>query len=162
MSMVGPDDVRRASRGAPTRPPLAAVALGLVAASVTLLFVWSVWAFVGPILWRVVAAIMFAPLNDHLLALAPRQRNLAAILTLLVVIAMGVLPAVIPSVFLLDQAGMVYAAIRSGQIDIPATFNRVQAILPGWMTSLMHRIGITDLDSLREQFPSASRTACRC
>jgi predicted PurR-regulated permease PerM len=90
-------------------------------------------------------------LNERILSRFPKRRNLAAILTLLVVIAMGVVPSVALSMFLLDQAGTIYAQIQSGQIDIPATFERVQAIMPGWMTGLMRRTGITDLGSLREQ-----------
>ncbi|WP_380931649.1 AI-2E family transporter [Sphingomonas qilianensis] len=132
-------------------PPLAYLAFGVLAAVVSVIFVWSVWAFLGAILWSVVAAIMFWPLNNRLLARFPARPNLAAILTLLVVIAMAVLPTVALSMFLIDQAGTIYAGIQSGQIDIPATFARVQAVLPNAATRLLRETGITDLDSLRNQ-----------
>jgi hypothetical protein len=94
---------------------------------------------------------MFWPLNNRILSRFPGRRNFAAFLTLLVVVTMGVVPGVALSMFLLDQAGAIYAQIQSGQIDIAATFERIQAVLPGWMAGLMRRTGITDLDSLREQ-----------
>lgn len=53
--------------------------------------------------------------------------------------------------FLLDQAGTIYAGVHSGQIDIVRLFARVQAILPGWTTGLLQRSGIMDLGSFREQ-----------
>lgn len=130
---------------------LAHLALGGVAVAVTVVFIWSVWAFLGAILWSVVAAIMFWPLNNRILSRFTGRRNLAAILTLLVVVTMGVVPGVALSMFLLDQAGTIYTQIQSGQIDIAATFERIQATLPGWMVGLMRRTGIADLDSLREQ-----------
>ena len=127
------------------------LAFGFVVAVVSVVFVWSIWAFLGAILWSVVAAIMFSPINDRFLSLFPRRTNLAAILTLVIVIAMGVVPVVALSMFLLNQAGTIYAAVHSGEIDIPATFSRVQAVAPGWVTSLMQRTGVTDLNSLGEQ-----------
>jgi predicted PurR-regulated permease PerM len=144
-------DTRRAERRPWPDLTLVHLALGVVAVAVTIVFLWSIWAFLGAILWGVVAAIMFWPLNNRILSRFPGRRNFAAFLTLLVVVTMGVVPGVALSMFLLDQAGAIYAQIQSGQIDIAATFERIQAVLPGWMAGLMRRTGITDLDSLREQ-----------
>lgn len=146
-----PQDIRRAELPSPSGSTLAYIAYALILGVISVVFVWSIWAFLGAILWSVVASIMFWPLNNLLLARLPNRRNVAALLTLFVVIAMGVLPAVALSMFLLDQAGTIYAAIQSGEIDIPATFERIQAILPDWITGLLRRTGITDLDSLRAQ-----------
>jgi predicted PurR-regulated permease PerM len=144
-------DTRRAERRPRPNLTLAHLALGVVAVAVTVVFLWSIWAFLGAILWSVVAAIMFWPLDNRILSRFPGRRNLAAFLTLLVVVTMGVVPGIALSMFLLDQAGAIYAQIQSGQIDIAATFERIQAVLPGWMGGLMRRTGITDLASLREQ-----------
>ncbi len=133
------------------RSRLMTIAFGFIVAAISVIFVWSVAAFVGAILWSVVATIMFSPLNEWVLARFPRRKNLAAAVTLLVVIAMAVLPAVALTMFLLDQAGTIYAAVQTGQIDIAATFERLQASLPDWTTGLLRRTGVTDLDSLREQ-----------
>lgn len=130
---------------------LPAVAFGVITAVLSIIFLWSIWAFLGAILWGVVAAIMFWPLNLRLLARYPGRPNLAALLTLLTVIAVAVIPVVALSAFLIDQAGAIYGGVRSGRIDIPATFARIQAIAPGWMTAMLRQTGITDLDSLREQ-----------
>lgn len=127
------------------------LAFAAVVVAVSAVFAWSVWAFLGAILWSVVAAIMFWPINSRILSRYPRQRSLAAALTLIVVVAVGVVPTVALTAFLLDQAGTIYAGVQSGRIDIPATFERLQAVLPGWMTTMMRQTGITDLDSFRVQ-----------
>lgn len=132
-------------------PSLPRAMFGAIVVGVSSIFLWSIAAFVGAILWSVVAAIMFASLNEWLLVRLPNRRNLSAILTLLMVVAMAVLPTVALAMFLIDQAGATYAAIQSGQIDIPATFERMQAVLPDWIQAPLRRIGVTDLDSLREQ-----------
>lgn len=151
MTMNAPSAAGRLERGRQFRIALPHFSLGLVAVTVTAMFIWSVWAFAGAILWSVVAAIMFLPLNDRLLKVFPGQRTVAAILTLIIVIAMGVLPGVALFMFMLDQVGSLYAEVQSGRIDIPATFERVQAVLPSWILAAMHRTGVTDLASLREQ-----------
>ena len=122
-----------------------------VVAAVTIIFLWSIVAFVGAILWSMVAAIMFSGLNDWLLLRLRGQRSLASAMTLLVVVTMAVLPTVALAMFLIDQAGTTYTAIQSGQIDIAAAFQRMQAVLPDWISGLSRRVGVTDIDSLREQ-----------
>lgn len=139
------------TRGLALASGLSHLTFAVIVAVVSIMFVWSVWAFIGAILWSVVAAIMFSSLNARLLARLPKRRNLASLLTLLVVIAMAVVPAVALSMFLLDRAGTIYGAIQSGQVDIAATFASMQAMLPGWMSGLLRRFGVTDLGSLREQ-----------
>jgi len=140
-----PRPARRAGVSLPT------VTFGIITAVLSIIFLWSIWAFLGAVLWSVVAAIMFWPVNRALLARHPGRPNLAAVLTLLLVIAVAVVPVVALSAFLIDQAGAIYGGVQSGRIDIPATFARVQAVAPGWMTDMLRQTGITDLDSLRQQ-----------
>jgi predicted PurR-regulated permease PerM len=114
-------------------------------------FAWSIWPFIGAVLWSVVVAIMFAPLHIRVLAAVPTRPSLAAATTLLIVTAVAVVPAIAVASFLIDQAGAIYVGIQAGEIDIARLFGHVQAILPGWATAMLRRIGITDLVSLREQ-----------
>ena len=55
---------------------------------VSLAFALVVSPFYGAILWGVVAAIMFAPLNRKLLSLMPKRKNLAAVVALFALIAL--------------------------------------------------------------------------
>jgi len=67
-------DTRRVERRQRSNLTLAHLALRVVTVAVTVVFLWSVWAFLGAILWSVVAAIMFWPLNNRILARRERLR----------------------------------------------------------------------------------------
>ncbi|WP_454883366.1 AI-2E family transporter [Sphingomonas oryzagri] len=128
---------------------------------ITAVFILSVWPFVGAILWSLVAGIMFAPLNARLVAALAGRRNMAALLTLLIIAAVIVFPAILLSATLLDQAGSIYGRIQSGEIDIGRTFDRGQAMLPEWLRGILHRTGVTSLGSLRETLSAGIATQFR-
>ena len=58
-------------------------ALLLLLVAVTLAFAWILLPFYGAILWGVVLAIIFSPIQHRLLVLMRQRRNLAAFTTLL-------------------------------------------------------------------------------
>jgi predicted PurR-regulated permease PerM len=117
---------------------------------ISLALAWVVEPFFGAILWALVAAILFAPLNQRLIRRFSGRRNLAALTTLLVIVAMVILPAIMLGIFLLQEASAIYAKIRTGQIDFALYFQQVQQILPAWARSMLRRLGLTNIGSVRE------------
>lgn len=117
--------------------------------AVSLAFAWIVQPLFGAILWGVIASIFFAPLNDRLLRAMPTRNNLAALLTLLVIMAMVILPAILLSAFLLQEVAGVYARMQSGEVDPGTYFLRFQAHLPQWLKSLLTGLGLTDFEAVR-------------
>jgi len=117
--------------------------------AVTLLFAWILQPFFGAILWGIVAAILFTPVNDCLLRAWPTHRNAAAAITLLLIVAMVIVPAILLGISLLREASWVYAQIQSGDIDFGRYFMQAQAALPDWANSLLGRFGLTDFDAVR-------------
>jgi predicted PurR-regulated permease PerM len=142
----------------PGRSPLERRTFAAALIAVTGLFGWALWPFAGAILWSVVAAIMFMPLNRRIAERLPGQPTFAAALTLLAFTAAVVIPAILLASFLLDRAADIYVGIRSGQIDIGKTFLQAQALMPGWLLRLLARVGITDLASLRETLSAGVAT----
>jgi predicted PurR-regulated permease PerM len=116
---------------------------------VSLAFAWIVQPLFGASLWAVIAAILFMPLYDHLLLRMPGRRNLAASLTLLVIVALAVVPALLLMAFLLQEAASLYTHLQDGTIDLNAMFVAVQRHLPSWLGSLLERSGLTDLEAVR-------------
>ncbi|MBO9378739.1 AI-2E family transporter [Sphingomonas histidinilytica] len=117
--------------------------------AVSLAFAWVVQPLFGAILWGVIASILFAPLNDRLLLAMPRRNNLAALLTLLAIMAMVILPAILLSAFLLQELAGVYARMQSGDVDPGAYFLQFQERLPRWLKSLLTGLGLTDFEAVR-------------
>lgn len=112
---------------------------------------WIVEPFFGAILWGIVAAILFTPLNRRLLRALPGKRNLAALITLLVIIMVVILPAIVITSFLVQEVATVYGSIRTGELNVGQYFRQFQALLPTWAANLLERFGLTDIDAVRER-----------
>lgn len=123
------------------------VAVFVLAVSVA--FAWIVQPLFGAILWGVIAAILFAPINDRFLRAMPKRSNLAASLTLLVIMSVVILPALLLFAFLLQELAGLYARMQSGRIDPGTYFLQLQGHLPQWLKSLLAGFGLNDFPAVR-------------
>jgi predicted PurR-regulated permease PerM len=115
----------------------------------TIAFLWLISPYLGPILWAIVAAMLFAPLNDALLRRWPGRRNVAAILTLLAVIAAVVIPALLLGSALIQELSGLAARVRGGDLDVGLVFARFRSSLPPSVLKLIGADTLTDLDAMR-------------
>jgi predicted PurR-regulated permease PerM len=144
----------RASGGGMTAPDLRGFSLerGFFLAFliiVSLVFAWLIAPFFGAIVWAVVAAIVFAPLTDWLTARLGGRRNVATVLTLLVILLAVILPTVLLGGALLQQAAGLYAKIKSGKIDFDLVFFQIEGRLPNWVQQQLAGYGLTDFAAVR-------------
>jgi predicted PurR-regulated permease PerM len=75
----------------------------LLIIAVSLAFAWILWPFYGAVLWAVVLATLFAPLHRRL-SKSMRRRNLAALATVLIIVAMVIVPLTLMAASLLQEA----------------------------------------------------------
>lgn len=115
----------------------------LVVAS--LLFAAVVLPFSGAILWALVAAMLFMPLNDRLCRLTGRP-NLSAGLSLVAIVAIVIVPAALLSSALVGELTGLVVRVRSGEIDIVGTLERLRDSQPRW---LRRALGLDRLTSER-------------
>jgi predicted PurR-regulated permease PerM len=130
-------------------PALVRSFLLLLVAFATLAFLWLIAPFSGAILWAVIAAVLFEPLNARVIRALPGHRSGAAIVTLLVIVMVVVVPAMLLAGALLREATAVYARIRSGEIDFGRLFVETQGHLPDWVRSWLANVGLGDVGGLR-------------
>ena len=123
----------------------------LLIIAVSLALAWVVWPLYGAVLWGVVAAIVFAPLHRKLLRSLGQQRNLAALVTVLVIVAIVILPLTLLGASLLQEASTLYQRIQSGELDLVLLFRRVLDGLPAWAAGIVRRFGLTSLGAAQEQ-----------
>lgn len=123
--------------------------LAVGAAGATLAFLALIAPFAGAILWAVIAAVIFAPLNTRVLRAMPRRRSSAALVSLLIIIIAVVVPAMLLAAALVQQATAAYAQILAGQIDLGRLFTAIQAQLPAWARPWLADLGLGDLGGLR-------------
>ncbi len=115
---------------------------------VTLAFIWITAPFSGAILWGVVAALLFDPLNQYLLRAMPTRRNAAAGITLVVIVAVVIVPAILLSAALVREAAGVYGRIHNGDIDLVRMFVDGEAHLPDWARGWLQDVGLGDIDGV--------------
>ena len=126
---------------------------------VTLAFAWLLAPFFGAILWGIVAAILFAPVNRRLAIMLGGRRNLAAVLTLLLILAVAIVPALALGLSLVEQAAVLYANFQSGNVDLSDGFGILRRALPGWATDQLASWGLTDFNAARKMFDSTIASA---
>jgi predicted PurR-regulated permease PerM len=127
----------------------------LVAAS--LAFAWILWPFFGAVLWGVILAIVFTPLYQRLLPSMWQRRTLAALTTLVIILGLVVLPLTLITALLVQEATGTYERIQSGEFDIGRYFQQTFNTLPGWVTNLLDRFGLTNLGLVQERLSAALR-----
>lgn len=128
---------------------------------VSIAFGWVVSPFYGAILWAIVAAIVFAPFNRRLAGVMPRWPNTTALATLIFIVALVIVPAIMIGTSLVQEILNLYVSIQSNELDIGQRFAKVQKSLPFWMTNILDRLGLTDVDQVSERFSNGIANVVR-
>ena len=126
--------------------------LFLLVIAISLAFAWILWPFFGAVLWAIVLAIVFAPLYWRILRSVGRRPNLAALATLLIVLALVILPVSYTAAALVEQAAGLYERIEAGQLNPGAIFQELKDALPAWVTGLLDRFGLKDFGAAEARF----------
>lgn len=121
----------------------------------TLAFGWVLLPFLGAVFWAVVIAIVFYPLYERLLAALNNRPNLASLATVVIVLLIVVIPLILIALAIIQEATTLVTAIRSDEIDLQSLFQQVLAVLPHWLTSLLARVGLTDLATVQASIAAA-------
>ena len=116
---------------------------------VTLAMVWIAAPFFGAILWALVVAIVFSGVYRRILLKMPKRDNMAALLTLLLIIAIVIIPAVAIGSLLIDEALSTYGKLRSQQIDFGKAVLDVWAAIPDSIRTQLDRVGLGDIKSVQ-------------
>ena len=121
----------------------------LVAAS--LAFALVLWPFYGAVLWAVVGAIVFAPLQRQLLRATGQRVGLTAALSVLIIVAIVIVPVLLIASSLALEATALYNSIQSGQLDLGQLLRDAGEALPAWIKELLGRFDLDSFDAFRER-----------
>jgi predicted PurR-regulated permease PerM len=124
--------------------------LFLVAAA-SVAFGWILWPFYGAILWATILAISFAPLYRRMLRSVPRWPSLAALATVIIIIAIVILPLAVITNLVVREAVAVYHGLQSGELTFSVDFGWIGDILPAWVTNLSDRLRLESVGALRDR-----------
>lgn len=140
-----------------TSPALEDRAFLLLLVATSLAFAWIVWPFFGAVLWAVILAIVFAPIYRRLRRSMRERRTLAALTTLVIILLLVILPLTLVTALLVQEGVGVYERIQAGDFDIGRYFQEAFTALPGWVTSLLDRFGLTNLGRVQERLSAVLR-----
>jgi len=118
---------------------------------VTLAFAVLIEPFFGAIVWGVVVAVLFRPVYERLLGYLPGRTNLAAGITLVLILLLVVVPAILLGMALAQEAANIYLRIQDGDIDFGAVFEAFENSLPQWMQEQLAAYGYGDFASIRAE-----------
>jgi predicted PurR-regulated permease PerM len=129
------------------------VLVGFVIAA-TLAMAWISWPFFGAILWSLVVTIAFAPVHDRLALMMPKRRNSIALLTLLLVIALVIVPAFAVGTLMVEEAIKTYNSLQNQEIDIGKILRDAQGAIPAQWQANAERYFTTDMAQLQQRLSS--------
>jgi predicted PurR-regulated permease PerM len=124
--------------------------LALVGAA-TLLFAVILWPFFGALCWAVFIAIVFWPLNERFLRNSHGSPSMAAAASLTVVLLIVILPITIIIASIAQEASVLVAKLRSGEIQLGPYFQRFIVALPVWAQNILERFGLAELGLLQQK-----------
>lgn len=123
-------------------------------AAVSLGMIWISWPFFGAILWALVVTIAFAPVHDRMALMMPKRRNSVALLSLLLVIALVIIPAIIVGTMMVEEAVATYNSLQSREIDPGKIIRNIEASIPPEWRAQMERFGMANMEELQGRISS--------
>ena len=114
--------------------------------AVSLAFGWILLPFYGAILWAVILALVFAPVQRWLGAILPGRRNLAALLTLLIIVGIVLIPLAFTGASIVSEATSLYDRLQSGELNLGRFLQRFLDALPGWASNMLAQLGVSDVN----------------
>lgn len=128
---------------------------------VTVAFLVILLPFYGALFWGAVLAVIFTPVNQRLVTLLNGRRNLAAFITLLLIILIVLIPVGLVTASIIKEGLEIYQRLESGEFNLGRRFGHVMEALPAWIHSSLHRLGIGDVTDLREKLSSGALGASK-
>ncbi|MGI4846862.1 MAG: AI-2E family transporter [Janthinobacterium lividum] len=117
--------------------------------AVSIAFVWILLPFYGAVFWGVVLAILFAPGYRRLLALMGGRANWAALTTLVLCLVVVILPLVMITLSMAQEGTVLYARVKSGQLNFGTYFQQIMTALPQWMVNILERLGFGNFAAMQ-------------
>jgi predicted PurR-regulated permease PerM len=120
----------------------------------TLAMAWISWPFFGAILWALVVTIAFAPVHDRIAMMMPKRRNTVSLLTLMLVIALVIIPAIVVGSMMVEEAIATYNSLQTNEIDLGKIIRDIEAMIPDQWRNMLDRMGFTDMAALQSRLSS--------
>jgi predicted PurR-regulated permease PerM len=141
------------------RRRLESVAFLAMVLAATAIFFWMVRAFVWPVFWAAIFAVLFQRIHGRMLAACRGRPTPAALLSVLAVVAFVVLPFALVAGAIARQALLLYRGVATGEINVQGPIDLLERSLPA-VSGFLARHGV-DLGQLRVSVQELAASATR-
>lgn len=121
---------------------------------VTAAFLWLLLPFYGAVLWAVILAILFNPLQRKLERRLSGRRNLAAMFSLFACICIVVIPGSLILASLAQEATSLYTRISTQQFDLAAILKRFHDALPSFLLDGLSAFNLGTFEEIQTRLTS--------
>ena len=128
-----------------------AIGFGVLLVMITAAMAFVSWPFASALLWALIAAIVFRPLQRRMTVRMGGQEGKAALLSLLVIVIAVVLPLALLASMVIDQAASLYFGLQSQEVDVAYYFASIHDGLPERLRDLVDSSGYGDLEIVQEK-----------
>ena len=136
------------------REVIETVSFVAVVVIVTVAFAWLVLPFYGAILWAIILAILFNPLQRRLENRLDGRRGLAAALSMLACICIVVIPGSLILASLAREATGLYNRISSHEFDLATILEQIRSAMPSFVIDALSAFGMGELGEIQARLTS--------
>ncbi len=111
----------------------------ILLALVTIAFAWLLIPYYSAVLWGVILALIFFPVQQRLVRLLRGRRNIAAFLSVLMCICLVIIPTLLIFGSLVQEGNSVYQRLSTREFDLNSYITRILAALPDTLEEWMVR-----------------------
>lgn len=121
---------------------------------ITVAFIWLLQPYYGAILWAIILAILFHPLQLFLERITGGRRTLAAALSVLACICVVVIPASLITASIAKEATWLYERLGSREFDPGSALIQLQNTLPAFARDALDSLHLGNLAEIQARLTS--------
>lgn len=130
-------------------PTIQWISFIVVAVLITIAFFWLILPFYGALLWAVILAILFNPLQRRLLRVLNGRDNLASMLSVLACVCVVVLPGSVVLTSLAEEAASLYGRISAREFQPAEILAQIRGVLPDFLVQGLAALNLGNLEEIQ-------------
>ncbi|PQA74797.1 AI-2E family transporter [Brucella oryzae] len=127
----------------------------ILLALVTIAFAWLLLPYYSAVLWAVILAVVFSPVQQRLERLLGGRKNIAALLSVLMCICLVIIPMLAIFGSLVQEGNSLYQRLSSREFDLNSYISRILGALPDSLEEWLTRFELGDFAEWRARISSA-------
>lgn len=131
------------------------VSFYILLAVVTIAFAWLLIPYYSAVLWGVILAVIFYPVQQWLLRVLNGRRNVAALLSVLMCICLVIIPTLLIFGSLVQEGNSLYQRLSTREFDLNSYITSILGALPDSLEEWMVRFELGSFAEWRSRISSA-------